>query len=186
MPFVLEKILDLLIHYLWHLWGAPRGDVPLICPVVEGMPIDPNGVFDSNTVANALALTGRFSLAVVVILVLFCYLATPYSTGPWFTRRWARFTGASAVLAFLVPLIVMLLAKTRAAPGTCETDLSAFQVQMPIDVILVRASAGLLWGPIVFVIASLILTQTVGRFNWGGGFFHNRGCPWPRLFHSKD
>ena len=184
MPVFLDQILDRLPRYLWHLWGAPR-EVSLTCPVIAGMAEDPTGFFDNATVDAALALTGWVSLAAMVVLVVLCYNATSYTTGPWFERRWAKTIVVSAILAFLIPLVVLLLSKTRAAAGTCETDLSPFLSVLPLDFILLRASVGLLWGPIVFVIASLILTQTVGRAKWGGGFFHNRGCPWPRLFPSK-
>ena len=184
MPVFLDQILDRLHRYLWHLWGAPR-EVPLTCPVIPGTPVDPTGFFDNATVDSALDWTGWVSLASVIVLVVLCYNATRYTTGPWFERRWAKTVVVSAIVAFLIPLIVLLLSKTRAAPGTFETDPSPFQAVLPLDFILLRASAGLLWGPIAFVIVSLILTQTMGRFDWGGGFFHNRGCPWPRLFPSK-
>ena len=187
MPAVLVQLLERLIFYLLHLWGAPRGDVPLTCPPPIGdQPPDPVGFFDTQTVTDAFAMTGRVSIAAIFTLVLFCYLATQYTTGPKFVRRWTIHLGISSVVTFLVPLIVLYLWHTHAAVGTCETNPEAFAMKLPVQVVLVRSSAGLVWGPLAFFAISFLLTHTVGRTRLGGGFFHNRGCPWPQLKPGKE
>jgi hypothetical protein len=54
-------------------------------------------------------------------------------------------------------------------------------VALPWDIVVDRALSGILWGVVLFVVLSLILTRLVGKSSWSGGFFHNRGVPYPRI-----
>lgn len=163
-------------------WSAPSHDIVLSCPAAPpGVPPDPYGVYDPGPVKSAFIATGWATLAVVLAIVLLCYLATRMSTGPRFQVRWWWCLGWSALASFLIPFIVLRPWPTRALPGSCENSPDAFAAALPWDVVVDRALTGLLWGVLLFVVLSLILTRVVGKSSWGGGFFHNRGVPYPRI-----
>ena len=67
-----------------------------------------------------------------------------------------------------------------ALAGSCVTNPNPFPVTLPWSEILERGASGAVWSLLAFVVLSLLLTRTIGWLPQGGGFFHNRGCPWPR------
>lgn len=175
------------VRYLIWFWAPPGQDVALQCPPpVAGEPADPSGVFDPDTVREAFRAAGLTSLLVVLLLVLACYLFTRTSTGPRFSKRWVGFAATAGALAFAVPIAVLRAWPTHALAETCETNPEQFLAKLPWDLILTRGVAGLIWGLLAFLLISVMLTRALGRYSWMGGFFHNRGTPWPRLIPWLD
>ncbi|MEJ7811620.1 MAG: hypothetical protein WKG32_14505 [Gemmatimonadaceae bacterium] len=169
-------------NYFFHLWAPPPADLALSCPVpAPGEPVDPGGFFDPATVAGAYSAAGWISLAAALLLVVLCYQLTAVSTGPRFTKRFFLFWLVTALTCFTIPVLVLRTWQTHALAGSCETNPEPFLVPLPWSVILNRGFAGLAWGLLAFFLLSLLLTRSAGRFPWAGGFFHNRGTPWPRL-----
>lgn len=169
-------------NYFLHLWATPPASLVLDCPPAPpGATNDPTGFFDPGTVDAAYSAAGWGSLVVVLLLVLLCYLLTEMSTGPRFTRRWLLFLVVAAVVCFAVPLGVLRAWPTHSLAGSCELFPDPFPAKLPWNEIVNRALAGLVWGLLAFVIVSVLATRIAGRFPWSGGFFHCRGCPWPRL-----
>jgi hypothetical protein len=167
--------------FLLHLWANPPTDLALMCPAPPpGDPIPPPGFFDPATVSAAYGAAGWASLGAVILLVLCCYLLTRSSLGPGFVKRWWIFLAIAGVVGFLVPLGVLRFWGTRALAGSCVTNPNPFAATLPWSEILDRSVAGLVWAPLAFLIFSLLFTRTAGWLPQSGGFFHNRGCPWPR------
>jgi hypothetical protein len=50
-----------------------------------------------------------------------------------------------------------------------------------VGLALNRALAGVFWSAMAFALSSFLLTRAAGWHPAAGGFFHNRGCPWPRI-----
>lgn len=168
--------------FLLHLWAGPPARLPVACPAPPpGEPLPPPGEFDPSTILAAYSAAGWLSLVAVVLVVLVCYLFTTGSTSPRFTIRWFVFLGIAAVVAFAVPVVVLRVWPTRALANSCLTNPTAFTVTMPWDVVISRGLAGIVWGVLVFTLVSILLTRTAGRWPSAGGFFHHRGCPWPRF-----
>lgn len=175
-----------MFDYLLHLWAPPPTDLQLICPPPPpGDPPDLAGFFDPSTVATAYSAAGLASGVVVLLLAFVCFQFTSYTTGPRFTKRYVLFWLVCGVLCFLVPLAILRAAETLALAGTCDTNPEPFAQALPWNVIIGRGVAGLVWGALMFFVVTLLLTRTAGRFPWSGGFFHNRGTPWPRLVPGR-
>jgi hypothetical protein len=169
--------------YLLHLWAKPPLDLPLTCPApAAGQPPDLSGAFDPDSVVAAFQNVSIVSALIVLLLVLACYQMTRSSLGRTFVIRWWVFVGFAAGLCALAAFALLTLAPTRALEGSCDTNPTAFVAALPGSIVLARSIAGLVWAFPAFAIMSLILTQTAGRFpSLRNGFFHNRGCPWPRF-----
>jgi len=171
------------LDWLLHLWAAPPDPLEFSpCPPAPpGGQADPIGNFDPETVSAAFTTAGVASAVAVLLVVLLCYLATSKTLSPGFVKRWWLFGGLASLLAAIVPAAVLRLWPTRAAAESCTTLPTAFPLDLPWDIIIERAVAGLIWGAFAYVILSLLLTKTLGRFPAAGGLFHNRGCPHPRF-----
>jgi hypothetical protein len=178
---MLQDLLRNLVRHALHLWAGPPGNLEVACPPPLPGEVAGSGFFDPRTVAGAYESAGWISMATVILLTVVCYAFTRFTTGSAFRARWLRFTLAAAILSAALATLVLFLAPTRALAETCETLPEAFRAPLPWKVILSRTLAGFVWGPCAFLVVSVVLTQTAGRFPWFGGFFHNRGIPWPRL-----
>lgn len=169
--------------YVLHLWARPPVSLALSCPPAPaGTTANAFGTFDDRTVRAVFTLVSTESAAIVVVLVLACYLVGHVSTGPRFTFRWLVLWVVTAVACGGVAWLQLAQASTTALAGSCESNPSAFPVALPFPTVLDRALAAAVWGAIAYPLVSLLLTNTVGRVPalWNG-FFHNRGTPWPRL-----
>ena len=169
--------------YLLHLWAVPPTTITLVCPPpAAGQPADPQGFYDYATVAVAYDRVALVSLIIVVLGVVACYQATQASLGPRFVKRWWTALGSSALLVLVSTWLLLITAPTRAMAESCSTNPSTFPIELPASLVLERAIAGLVWTALAFVILSLLLTALLGRIAGAkNGFFHNRGCPWPRF-----
>lgn len=166
-----------------HLWASPPDDVALTCPPpLPDQLWDPNGIFDPAPVAAAYQWAALATGVLVLAAVLACYLLDRRSLSRRFVWRWWTVLGAASVAGALVPLAMLfLVVPQHARAGTCDTNPLAFDATFPLDVALNRALAGFVWSALAFVLLSLLLTRAAGWHPAAGGFFHNRGCPWPRI-----
>lgn len=170
-------------QYLLHLWAAPPADVELACPPpAPGDPPDLNGFFDPLPVATAYQWAAVATALLVLAAVLACYLTDRRSLSRAFVRRWWVFLGVASVIGAVVPLAMLYFAVPQhALAGTCDTNPLPFAATYPLDLALSRSLAGLGWGGLAFGVFSFLLTRAAGWHPSSGGFFHNRGCPWPRI-----
>lgn len=142
----------------------------------------PNGFFDPAPVVAAYQWTALATGLLVLAAVLACYLLDRRSLSRRFVWRWWAVLGAASVAGALVPLVMLyLIVPQQALAGTCETNPLAFIETFPLADALNRALAGFVWSALAFVLLSLLLTRAAGWHPAAGGFFHNRGCPWPRI-----
>jgi hypothetical protein len=168
-------------QYLQHLWSPPPANVPLACPPpAPGEAPDLNGFFDPGPVAAAYSWIFWASLAAVLLSILLCYLAYSSSLSRGFVRRWYGFLIGTMLACALIPVLVMYLTPQYALAGSCETNPLPFAADLPGSLMFMRATAGFVWALFAFVLFSWIFTFVAGRHPASGGFFHNRGCPWPR------
>lgn len=168
-------------NYFLHLWVPPPETLQLDCPAPPpGLDPDPVGFFAPESVEAAFSWAGYSSLGLVVVLVFLTYLATSGSLSPRFVKRWWIAFGIAGIVCFLTAAIALRLYPTHAMTGSCTTNPTAFLEPLPWDLVWNRAFAGLIWGATTFVLLSLVLTRTLGRWPWSKGFFHFRGCPAPR------
>ncbi len=166
---------------LLHLWALPPVDARLFCPPpVSGEPVDVSGAFEPGRLAAMWAMIAAVTTAGVVLLVAGCYQLPRNSLSARFVGRWYGWLAGAALFSALVPPAVAVLMPARALAGSCMTNPAAFSVYLPLDLVLPRAAAGALWGMAAFLAVSLVATRLLGRGPWAGGFFHYRGCPWPR------
>jgi len=168
--------------FLIHLWAVPR-DIALTCPPPPaGQASDPSGFYDPTTVSSAFSAAAIASFISVLVMLIVIYQFTRVSLGPRFVWRWWIGLFATALLCGAVTALILHAAPTTALAGSCETSPDAFSIRLPNDVILDRSLAGVVWGLLAFTLFSLVTTATVGRVPASkNGFFHNRGCPWPRF-----
>ena len=170
-----------MLRWLLHLWAHPPTRVRLDCPPPPpGDPYDPGGLYDTAEIAARWQMMAGVSIALVVALLLACYLLPRASLNRAFVVRWWITVAASGVLCLLVPLAVGTYAPVHARAGSCSTRPNAFPADLPFDLLLPRMLAGLAWGLLAFAAFSLLATWLLGRWSGAGGFFHYRGCPWPR------
>lgn len=170
-------------EYLLHLWAAPPADVELTCPPpAPGDPPDLNGFFDPVPVATAYQWAAAATGLLVLAAVLACYLTDRRSLSRAFVRRWWVSLAIASVIGALVPLLMLYFAVPQhALAGTCDTNPLPFAATYPLGLALGRSLAGLVWGALAFAVFSFLLTRAAGWHPAAGGFFHNRGCPWPRI-----
>ena len=170
-------------NYILHFGVEPTGNLSLICPdPAPGQAVAPPGLYDPNGVSAAFGHVAIASSITVLLCVILCYQMTRAALGPRFVKQWWMWLIASAVACTLVAFVVLTIAHTTAYPGSCSTNPLPFDAPLPQNVVLLRTAVGFAWGMVAFVIFSLIMTRTVGRVpSTGNGFFHNRGCPLPRV-----
>jgi uncharacterized integral membrane protein len=168
--------------FLRALLGQAPVNVALSCPPpAPGEPVDPAGFFDPTSVAAAYRAAAAATVVLVILLVVACYLWNTTSVGPRFVRRWWSFGILAVVLAAVTGAAVLALWPAHALAGSCETNPLAFALRLPLALVVNRGLIGLLWGAVLYLLFSILLTRTVGYLpSARNGFFHNRGCPTPR------
>jgi hypothetical protein len=170
-----------MLLWLLHLWALPPVGARLACPPPRAdEPPDPGGLFNAAEIAARWQMMAGVSIVVVGALLLGCYLLPRASLNRAFVVRWWATVGLSGMLCLAVPLAVGLYAPVHARAGSCSTRPAAFAAEIPIELLLPRMIAGLVWGVLAFALLSLLATWMAGRWSGAGGFFHYRGCPWPR------
>ena len=172
-----------MLQYLLHLWAAPPVDMELSCPLpAAGQLPDMQGFYDILTVNGAFARVAMVQVLLVLLLVVLCYTTSGFTTGGAFIKRWWLFMGSSALLTSLATWVSLRAYETRAMAESCATNPTNFLIELPAGVIEQRTLAGAVWAICAFFLLSLLLTQVLGRIPAkGNGFFHNRGCPFPRI-----
>jgi hypothetical protein len=168
-------------RYLLHLWAFPPVDARLVCPAPrQGEAADPFGLYNQAEVLGIWRNIAAASVVGVLVLLLLLYLLPRASLSARFVRGWYLTLGAATVYCFLVPLAVGKLTTLSARPDSCTTRPAAFPVHLTVDLLVPRMWAGAVWGFLAFILLSLIFTRVLARGPVAGGFFHYRGCPWPR------
>lgn len=169
-----------MLQSLLHPWTPPLS-VPLTCPApAPGEPIDPTGFFDPDSLVGPFHLAGIVWLVTVLALVLACYLTATASLNRGFVMKWYVYWGVAIVLGTLIPLVVLSLAPLHAAAETCATNSLPFAASLAFNQILPVMEGSALWALVAFPLVSWALTRAAGWHPASGGFFHYRGCPWPR------
>jgi hypothetical protein len=170
-------------QYLLHLWAPPHANIPLTCPPpAPGESPDLNGFFDPGPVAAAYQSTALATALLVLLAVLACYLLDRHSLSRAFVRRWWMVMAGTVFVGALVPLAMLyFVVPQHALAGSCETNPLPFAATYPLGLALSRALAGFFWSALAFGVFSILLTRVAGWHPASGGFFHNRGCPWPRI-----
>jgi peptidoglycan biosynthesis protein MviN/MurJ (putative lipid II flippase) len=170
-------------NYILHFGVEPTGNLNLICPdPAPGQAAAPPGLYDPASIAAAFDHVALASVIAVLLCVLLCYQLTKASLGPRFVKQWWLWLLGSAAACAVVALVVLKLAHTTAYPGSCSTNPLPFDAPLPEGLVMLRTAIGFVWGPVAFFFMSLVLTRTVGQVpSAKNGFFHNRGCPVPRV-----
>lgn len=170
-------------NLIFHLWAGPPTDITLACPPpAEGQSGNPTGFYDTATVSAAFNHVAIASVAIVLALVLVCYLLTQSTTGAGFVKRWWGSLAGAAVFCAVAAFGILSFAPTTARAGSCETNPAPFPIALPPGLITDRALAGLAWGALAFLLMSVLSTLVLGRIaSKRNGFFHNRGVPVPRF-----
>lgn len=169
-------------EFLLHLWAGPPVDAIIPCPApIPGEPIDPGGLYDAAELTAVWGYMAAASAAAVLLALLVCYLAAGGSLRRSFVLRWYGTLAGVIAACALLPLLIGKVIDVQSRGGSCTTRVATFAVDIPLDLLWQRMFAGALWGGIAFVLLSLVFTQLLGRTPAAGGFFHHRGCPWPRF-----
>jgi hypothetical protein len=169
-----------------HLWAWPPASLTFACPPgIDGQSSGALGFYDPASIQGAYTLASVASLALVLGGVFGCYLLLNRSSlGRRFVIRYWVWWLMVAVVSGLATWGVLATAPITALANTCQSNPAAFAQPLPMTTILNRSLAGAAWAFIAFFLLSWLATRP-----WllGGialprnGFFHNRGCPVPRL-----
>lgn len=170
----------------WLLHLGTIGDynsISFTCPPSGSGGAGPTlGFYDGASVASAYDVLALASVIAVLVIVLVTYLGTSKTLGPRFVFRWYWGGAVAAIGCAVLAYTLLSIMPTHAAAGTCPSNLNPFLLRLPASLIMTRAVAGFVWGLLAYVLFSVILTATIGRFAAvRNGFFHNRGCPFPRF-----
>lgn len=169
----------------WLLHFGTIGDynnVSFTCPPDPSGGAATLGFYDGVSVASAYDILAAASIAAVLVIVLAIYMGTDKALGPRFIKRWYKGLAIAAVVCGILGYAVLSIAPTHAFGGTCPSNPAPFPLRLPASLIVWRTLAGILWGAVAYFVFSIVLTATAGRFaSLKNGFFHNRGCPLPRL-----
>ena len=158
---------------------APPENVTLLCPVLAG-DTPATGFFDPASLAAAYRASALAWAAVLLALVLACYLTAPASLDRGFVVKWWMYWAAAVALGALVPLVVLSQAPLHALAGSCFTNPLPFEAHLTFAQILPAMVVWALWALAAFPLVSWLLTRAAGWHPASRGFFHYRGCPWPR------
>lgn len=165
---------------LVHVWRVTKS-VTITCPPgLPGAGPPGSGFIDPHALTAAYRESGIAWGATILALVLACYLTGSASLNRGFVVKWWLYWLAAVVLGALVPLAVLSTAPLHALAGSCATLPTAFAVRLAFGQILPTMELAALWSLVAFPILSLLLTVLAGWHPASRGFFHYRGCPWPR------
>jgi hypothetical protein len=163
-----------------YAWKVTR-TVTITCPAgLPGSPPAGTGFIDPASLAAAYRENAFAWTAMLLVLVLACYLTAPASLNRGFVLKWWLYWGAAMLLGALIPLVVLSLAPLHALAGSCSTNPLPFAAHLSFGQILPSMEAWALWSLAAFPLLSWLLTRLAGWHPAAGGFFHYRGCPWPR------
>ncbi|MFL5386457.1 MAG: hypothetical protein ACJ8GN_28390 [Longimicrobiaceae bacterium] len=172
-------------RYLLHLWALPPIDARIEpCPPPRaGEAPDPFGFYDALRVQDVWSTIFWISLIGTLVIVLACYLVPRASLSARFVKGWYACLVGTMLFCFAVPYVVGMLSPVTARAGSCTTRPAAYLIpHLPFDLLFPRMLAGALWGLVAYIVFSVFFTQILARGAGpvAGGFFHYRGCPWPR------
>lgn len=169
-------------RYFWHLWALPPIDAHLVCPPPRAdEAVDPFGFYDAVRVHDVWSSIAWASAIGTLVIFLACYLLPRASLSARFVKGWYACLAGTMLFCFAAPYVVGMLTPVTARAGSCTTRPAAFLVpHLPFDLLFPRMVAGALWGLVAFTVLSLVVTRLMARGPVAGGFFHYRGCPWPR------
>jgi hypothetical protein len=164
---------------LLHPWTPP--DLTVVCPLPPpGQKGNPFGFFDPASLDGPYHLAGVLWAVAMLALVLGCYLTSTASLNRGFVVKWYACWAGALLVGALVPLVVLGVSRPTVIVGSCSSLPIAFVTRLSIDQILPTALAAAAWAFAAFPLLSLAATALAGRHPASGGFFHYRGCPWPR------
>jgi len=163
------------IIYAWKVTGT----ISTTCPALPGK-TGVIGYIATESVEAAYRLNALAWAAAVLALVLACYLTATASLDRGFVVKWWMYWGAAIVLGFLIPLVVLSFAPLKLLSGSCGGLKGSFPVHMSFTQIFPSMVAWALWALAAFPLLSWLFTRLAGWHPASRGFFHYRGCPWPR------
>src|SRR3712207_5324700 len=103
--------------FLLHLWAKPPANLPLTCPPpADGQIANPVGYYDDVSVRAAYNMASLETAALVLVLILICYLWTRQAGGPRFKTRWWIFFVISVVGAGALTWLSLTYATVTAIP----------------------------------------------------------------------
>jgi hypothetical protein len=168
-----------MLQSVLHPWTPPT--LTLACPPpAPGNPASGPGFFDPRSLEGPFHTAWFAWIALVLAMVAACYLTSNASLNRGFVMKWHLFWLLSIFLGSVVPLVVLALSHPTALAGSCSTDPDAFAAALELGQIVPVMEIAALWSFVAFPLLSVIATTLAGRHPAAGGFFHYRGCPWPR------
>lgn len=160
-----------------HAWKV-TGSISVNCP--GGLPGKSVGYIAKASVEAAYRLNALVWAVVIVALVLACYLTASASLNRGFVVKWWVYWAGAVFLGLVIPLVVLSLAPLKLASGSCGALRAGMPVHMSLTQIFPSMLIWAIWALAAFPILSLLLTRLAGWHPASRGFFHYRGCPWPR------
>ncbi len=169
-----------MLEFLRNLLGSVPSDIAVVCPDTGA-----TGYIATQDLIRAWNLTVVVSMIAVAFLVVWCYSATKTTTGPQFSVRWLWTAVAASGLSAVVTFVILKAYPFTIDQATCGNGAEVLgQVSrqaLPGDYFFPAIAVRFVWGIFAFVALSSALTATIGRRPWAGGFFHNRGVPFPKF-----
>ncbi len=162
------------VIYAWKVTGS----IGVNCP--GGYAGKSKGFILRESVEAAYHLNAFAWAAAIVVLVLACYLTASASLDRGFVVKWWMYWAAAVLVGFLLPLAVLSLVPLKLAAGSCGALRAGMPVHMSLIQILPSMVAWAIWAFAAFPLLSWLFTRLAGWHPASRGFFHYRGCPWPR------
>lgn len=166
-----------MLQTLTHAWKV-TGTISVRCP--RGLPGKEIGYIATESVEAAYRLNALIWAAVIVAVVLACYLTASASLNRSFVVKWWMYWAAAVFLGLLVPLVVLSVAPLKLVSGSCGAYRAGMPVHMSFTQIFPSMEIWAIWALAAFPLLSLLFTRIAGWHPASRGFFHYRGCPWPR------
>jgi len=161
------------VIYAWKVTGS----ISVNCP---GGFSGKSGYVLRKSVEAAYHLNALAWVVAIVLLVLACYLTAQASLDRGFVVKWWMYWAAAVLVGFLLPLAVLSLAPLKLAAGSCGAARAGMPVHMSFTQIFPSMVAWAIWALAAFPLLSWLFTRLAGWHPASRGFFHYRGCPWPR------
>jgi len=161
-------------------WNPPQTLKAKCPPLPPGVSGTTTGQISPGSLSGSYHLAGALWFAAMLVLVLACYLTARSSLNRTFVLKWYTFWVGAVILGAAIPLAVLSFAHPTLIPGTCSAIRTAIGTSLAFEQILPTMLAAAGWAFAAFPALSLLLTWVAGWHPASGGFFHYRGCPWPR------